>query len=145
MKASQTASSRRSTYPSGQVVFVALVVLLLVGVAASLVAASLALESRHAIDEARRVQLTALADAAVAEALAHLAQDRGFPGRQESSLGGGSYESRTRSLGSDLVEVQVVARTGGWERRVRAVVRVAPTRARVVRWERLAEPQGSQR
>lgn len=135
----RTSELRRQTRrESGQVLIVALVTALLVGVAASLVAASLALEARHAIAEGKRVRLTAIADAAVAEALAHLSVDQGFPGEPEGELGGGSYESSIHNLGPGLLEIRVVARVGGRQRRVRVVARLRHGGPRVELWQRLS-------
>ena len=138
MTAKRASSARRSGRESGQVLLVALVTMLLVGVAVSLVAASLALESRHAIEEGKRVRVTAIADAAVAEALANLAVDRGFPGRPGGALGGGTYESIVRSVGAGVLEIRVTARVGGLERLVRVEARIVPGGPRVRRWQRLS-------
>ena len=110
------------------------------GLAASLVAASLALDSRQALAEAKRIRLTAIADAGVAEALAHLSEDPGFPGEPAGEISGGTYESRIQSLSSGLMEILVTARVGGRERHVRVVARRLPGGLGVQSWERLNRP-----
>ena len=129
--------SRGRRREKGQVLIAALVTALLVGVAGSLVAASMALQTRHALDESRRVRLAALADAGVAEALAHLSRDSGFAGEPKGELSGGTYESRVQSLGGGLLEIDVTAQVGSRQRRVRVVARLRPGGPQVQLWQRL--------
>lgn len=133
----RTGGDRPKPRESGQVLIVALVVVLLVGVATSLVAASMALRTRHAIEEGTRLRLTALTDAGVAEALAHLSRDPGFAGEPGGELGGGTYESRVQGLGGGLLEIWVEARVGGRLKRVRVTARLLPDGPQVLRWQRL--------
>jgi hypothetical protein len=87
-----------------------------------------------------------VADAAVAEALAHLSGDPGFAGRPRGEISGGTYESRVRDLGSGMVEILVAAGVSGRERHVRVVARMLPGGPRVQLWERLSPSgYGSQR
>lgn len=117
----------------------ALFVLLLVSLALALVAASLDLGMRSVRHQARDLRLTALTDAALAEALAHLAGNERFEGLAEHPYGGGTVASEVVPMGTRrwrvigraswgearrAVRVEVVATAeglavGGW-RRVRA-------------------------
>ena len=64
----------------GYSLIAALIVVVLVGAAASFVAASLSLRLRITRQESIRIRLIALNDAALAEALAFLAQNVNFSG-----------------------------------------------------------------
>lgn len=100
----------------------ALFVLLLVSLAVALVAASLDSAMRGVRHELRSLKLTALSDAAVAEALAHLAQNPGFAGLGDHPYGGGFLGSRVLQVGSKRWRVEAWARHRGLVRRVRVDV-----------------------
>ena len=118
----------------------ALLALLLLSVALALVAASLQLRMRLVIRESRSLNLTALSDAALAEALARLSENPSFRGAPKHAFGGGSLESEVHPLSTVRFEVTATAGYAGKERIVEAdVVRPPGQTARVVRWKVLAE------
>lgn len=118
----------------GYAIAVALIVLVLVGSAATAVAIGLQLETRAAQQESRRIHLVALTDAAVAEALAELAQSKGFPGTPERRLGTGTISSTVRALAADRFEITATARLKGWEQRAVADVAMPGNAPAVVGW-----------
>lgn len=118
----------------------ALLALLLLSVALALVAASLQLRMRLVLRESRSLTLTALSDAALAEALARLSEDAAFRGAPGHAFGGGSLESEVRPLSKVQFEVTATAAYAGRERVVEAdVVRPPGETAFVVGWKLVAE------
>jgi type II secretory pathway pseudopilin PulG len=118
----------------GYAIAVALIVLVLVGAAATAIAVGLRLETRAAQQESRRIHLVALADAAVAEALAELAQNKGFSGAAERRLGLGTISSSVRPLDADRFEIVATARLRGWEQQVVTEVVTTASTPTVVSW-----------
>jgi hypothetical protein len=112
----------------------ALIVIFLLSIALALLAGSLQLRMR---EDAQTVILTALSDAAVAEALANLVQSPDFPGAPEHEFGQGKIATQVESLGPGLYDVVAVAKYSGRTRTVEAEVFRAPGIARVRRWRRL--------
>lgn len=112
--------ARRSE--AGHALLNALFVLLLVALALALVAQALNLALGGVRQEMRGIRLAALTDAALAEAVAHLAADSAFTGLPEHELGGGTLASEVRRLGALSWRVEATARTGGITRSVRATV-----------------------
>jgi hypothetical protein len=92
--------------------------------------------------ERRQVNLIALTDAALAEAMAGLAADPGFTGAPEHPFGNGTVGSTVAPAGSGLVTVIASARYGGWQGELVAEVEVAGPR--VVRWSRSQKPVAHQ-
>lgn len=85
--------------------------------------------------EARRIHAVAAADAALAETLARLAQDRHFRGVSPRDFGGGTIASRVEAAGVDRVQVSA---TGSWRElavRIDATVDLAGV-PRVLQWRR---------
>ncbi|MES1242408.1 MAG: hypothetical protein ABUT39_12375 [Acidobacteriota bacterium] len=118
----------------------ALLALLLLSVALALVAASLQLRMRLVLRESRSLTLTALSDAALAEALAHLSEDRSFRGSPAHAFGGGRLESEVHPFSDIQFMIRATAFYAGRERTVEAdVVRPPDQTARVVRWRLVAE------
>ena len=114
-------------------------VIFLVFIALALVFAALALRLRQAQLETQTVHLVALADAGMAEALAALAGDPAFPGRQRHELGSGSIASRVEPVSSGLFRVTAQASYAGRGRGAQAIVQLdAPGQLRVVSWQRVA-------
>jgi type II secretory pathway pseudopilin PulG len=123
---------------AGFALITALLVIFLLSIALALLAASLQLRMRLVREDAQTVILTALADAAVAEALANLAQRPDFQGSAPHDFGGGKIESRVSSRGRGLYDVVAKASYAGRTRSVEAEVLFrAPGMARVRRWRRL--------
>lgn len=117
----------------------ALMVLFLLSVALTLLAGSLQLRMRLVREDAQTVILTALSDAAVAEAVANLAQDAGYRGAPEHEFGQGTIATEvTQPHGPGLFDVVATASYAGRKRKVEAEVFRAPGAvAHVRRWRRL--------
>lgn len=109
----------------GSALLTAVLTLFLVSVALALLAASLQLRMRLVQGEVETIQLVALADAALAEALAGVHADPLFPGAQEHPLGRGTVTSQVTHLGFGRYDVVA---TGTYAGRKRSVF------AEVVRW-----------
>ena len=125
----------------GYSLMAALIVLVLVGAAASFVAASLSLRLRVTRQDSVRIRLTALSDAALAETLALLAQNINFSGSDEYDFGRGTIGSDVTTLesGSEpTVEIIAVARFGGRTKRVRVVAKLTASGPVVLSWRRLS-------
>jgi type II secretory pathway pseudopilin PulG len=122
---------------SGYALLTALLVIFLLAVALALLAASLQLRMRTTIDDAQRVTLSALSDAALAEALANLAQSASYSGSPEHDFGGGRIESQVASVSPGIFEVVATATYQGRQRVVQAEVFRAPGVARVRWWRRV--------
>ena len=121
---------------SGYALLAALVVLFLLSTALALLGTSLQLRIRLVRDDGQKVILGALSDAALAEALAKLAQSADFEGSPEHDFGGGRIASRATSLGPGSYRVVATAAFGGRKSVVEAAVLREPGRARVVSWAR---------
>ena len=124
----------------GYALLAVLLVLFLLSIALALLGASLQLRMRLVREEAKTVILGALSDAALAEALAKLAQSDSYSGSPEHELGGGRIASQVESRGAGIYKVVATATFGGRSRAVQAEVVREPGRARVRFWRRLAGP-----
>ena len=115
----------------------ALLVMLLLGGALAVLAASLQLHMKVVRDETRTIRLTALSDAAIAATLAELADRWSFPGLDERPYANGTISSEVREI--DFTHDEIVARAtyAGWERRVRVVVAQTEIGLQVSGWRRL--------
>jgi hypothetical protein len=127
----------RHVREEGYALVTALLVIFLLAVALALLAASLQLRLRTTIDDAQRVVVSALADAAVAEAAANLAQSADYPGSPEHPFGGGTIASRIEPVSSSVFRVVATAAYRGRQRVVEATVFREPGTASVRRWRRL--------
>jgi type II secretory pathway component PulK len=125
---------------AGYALVTALLVVLLVSIALALLASSLQLRMRLVRQEADVLALQALSDAALAEALARLAESSATRGVDKHPLGNGAIRSEVQFLAPGRYRVVATATLAGRERAVEAEVRRSPGRARVVRWRRLADP-----
>ncbi len=121
----------------GHAMIAALMVLVLVSIAVALLAASLNLHLRSVARENADLQLTALADAALAETLARLSQNPDFPGLTERPFGHGHFSSEVRWRGRRDRSIVVRTRYGKWTREIQAEANLSPTRLRVGGWRRL--------
>ncbi len=137
-----TARGRHRRSESGQALILALLALLLVSVASALLAGSLLLHLRAARHEAEDIRLVALADAAVAAALAELAASPASRGLTERDFGGGSIASDIDRPEPERAVVVAWAVYRGRTRRVRAEVRLTATGPRVVAWRPLPPTAG---
>lgn len=128
--------SRAHGRENGYALLVTLVVLLLLSIALSLLAAALQVRMRLVRQEAQTLKLIALSDAALAETLASLTYDPHFTGVAEQNYGGGRIASTVRPLGPNRYEVLATAFYAGKLRAVDAEAVRTPQGARVVRWGR---------
>ena len=87
----------------------ALFVLFLIAVGAALAGLALELRLGKVLRETENLQLTALADAGLAEAMAHLDADRSFAGLPRHPLGQGALESEVFPLGFRRFRIEVTA------------------------------------
>jgi type II secretory pathway pseudopilin PulG len=120
----------------GYALLAALVVLLLVSISLALLATELQIRMRLVRQEAEALQLGALSDAALAEALYGLTYDRDFPGREEHAFGPGSISSAVEPLALDRYLVRATGLYAGQRRTAEAEVVRTYRGARVVRWKR---------
>jgi type II secretory pathway pseudopilin PulG len=128
---------RRRRGEAGFGLLMALMVIFLLSIALALLAASLQLRMRLVREDAQTVVLTALADAAVAEAVANLARNPDYAGAPAHDFGHGRIGTQVSSPGPGLFDVVATATYAGRTRTVEAEVFRAPGIARVRRWRRL--------
>jgi hypothetical protein len=122
---------------AGYALLTAALVIFLLSVALGLLAGSLQLRLRLVREDAESVILSALSDAAVAEAVANLAQSADYPGSPEHAFGGGKIASRVTPASPGIFDVIATATYGSRHRTVQAEVFRAPGTARVRSWRRL--------
>jgi hypothetical protein len=116
----------------------ALLVLFLLSIALALLAGSLQLRMRLVREDAQTVILTALSDAAVAEAVANLAQNANYQGAPAHDFGHGKIATEITPIGPGLFDVVATATYASRSRTVEAEVFRAPGAvANVRRWRRL--------
>lgn len=130
-------SRRGRTGQKGHALVTALFVLLLVSLAVALVAASMDSAMRGVRHELRSLKLTALTDAAVAEAMARLADSPGFTGQPAHPFGGGTLGSEVTKTGDTTWRIQAWARHGGITRTVRVDVRQTVRGYAISGWRRV--------
>ena len=99
-----------------------MIVMVLVATAATLLAAHFGFRARLVSQEARRIHLVALTDAAVAESMAHLSDSSSFGGVPQREFGGGTIASEIESLPQNRRAILTTAKYRGWTRRVRVQV-----------------------
>lgn len=128
---------RRRRSERGYALLTALVILLLVSISLALLAAALQVRMRLIRQEAEILQLGALADAALAEALYNLTYDQDFSGKDEHDFGRGQIASEVERITAERYRVRARAIYAGNERTVEAEVVRTYQGARVVRWKRL--------
>jgi type II secretory pathway component PulK len=127
---------RRSRSERGYALLTALVILLLVSISLALLAAALQVRMRLIRQEAEILQLGALSDAALAEALYNLTYDQNFSGKDEHDFGSGKIASEVERITAERYRVRATAIYAGNERTVEAEVVRTYRGARVVRWRR---------
>ena len=116
---------------------VALMVLFLLSIALALLAGSLQIRMRLVREDAETVILSALSDAAVAEAVANLAQNPAYPGAGAHDFGHGKIATVVTQLGPGVFDVVATATYATRTRSVEAEVFRAPgVVAHVRRWRR---------
>ncbi len=123
---------------SGYALLTALLVIFLLSIALSLLAASLQLRMRIVREDAETVILSGLSDAAVAEAVANLAASAYYSGSPEHTFGDGKIASTVEPESPGLFNVVATATYAGRKRAVQVEIFRAPGVAHVRRWRRLA-------
>ncbi len=113
---------------------VAMIVILIVASAAALISTFYRIQTRSSLQQSRQIRLVALNDAAVAEALARLAESDGFRGEAPREFGDGEISSEVRSLGDDRREILATATYRGWTRRTRVEVTMVVGGPRIDTW-----------
>lgn len=127
---------RRRRSERGYALLTALVILLLVSISLALLAAALQVRMRLIRQEAEILQLGALSDAALAEALYNLTYDQDFSGKDEHDFGSGKIASEVERITTERYRVRARAIYAGTERTVEAEVLRTYQGARVVKWRR---------
>jgi type II secretory pathway pseudopilin PulG len=133
---------RRNPQEQGAALLVALVVLLLVSISLAILATALQIRMRLVRQEAEALQLGALSDAALAEALYNLTYDADWEGKDEHPFGPGGIASEVEKLGPDHYRVLATGIYAGQRRTVEAEVVRTFRGARVVRWKRKGGSNG---
>jgi hypothetical protein len=136
-EADRNAARRRDRRPGerGAALLLVLFVLVVAWSATLVAAASLADDLRSARADHRRLRLTVLTDAALAEALAELAGDPYATGLPWHPFAGGEIACRIGDIDDLERTVTASARIGGVERTVIAQVVLAPWGPAVAGWQ----------
>ncbi|MEJ2085388.1 MAG: hypothetical protein P8Y44_06885 [Acidobacteriota bacterium] len=119
---------------SGHALLVAMIVVLIVASAAALIFSHYTLQTRISLQQSRQVRLIALNDAALAEALAHLAENEGFRGKGPHEFAGGEISSVVRSLGDGRRQIEATSAYLGWTRHTRLEITMVAGGPRVDSW-----------
>jgi hypothetical protein len=122
---------------------IALLAIFLVALALALLSMSLLVRMRAVREESQGIVLSALSDAALAEALAHLAADSSATGVAEHPLGSGRIGSQIFDLGGSSYRIVATARLGVRVRAVAAQAVRTPSLVRVTSWKVLPRARGS--
>lgn len=135
-----TARGKRSlgwSDEGGAALLVVLFVLVVAWTATLLVSVALSSDLRAERTDQRRLRLTVLSDAALAEALAALADDPYALGEPWHSFGGGEIGSSIGDVDGSWRTVTAAARLGGVERTIVARIVLRPWGPAVAGWEAL--------
>lgn len=130
---------RRARREQGYALLITLVVIFLLSIALGLLGAALQLRLGLVRRESQAVRHQALSDAALAEAVAHLAHSASFRGVGPHPFGGGTISSEVAPAGWNLYEIEAIATFAGRRRVVRADVVRSDETTRVVRWRPVSE------
>ena len=131
---------------AGVALAITLLVLFVVSLALAVLSLSLLVRLRVVRDESQGIVLTALADAALAEAVANLAVNHDFTGLADHPFGGGSIASEVFAVTATQFRVRATARLGVRVRAVEAQVSCgdsATHAAQVTSWRVLPRARGS--
>lgn len=121
----------------GAALLIVLVVLVVAWTAALLVSVALSADLRSGRADQRRLRLMVLADSALAEALAALADDPYALGEPWHRFGGGEIGSSIEDVDGSWRTVTAAARIGGVERTIVARIVLRPWGPAVASWEAL--------
>lgn len=122
---------------TGHALLVAMIIVLLVASAATMVAAQFGYRAQLISQESRRIHLVAMTDATIAESLANLSQSSSYAGVPEREFGGGTIGSEITSLPDSRRQILATASYRGWERRALARVRIESGGLVVEAWSAL--------
>jgi hypothetical protein len=125
---------RSGSHERGQALLLVALVLLLVMLGIGLVDGALVARLRATRDESLRVEIEALADAAMAEALANLAAATDYAGAPPHGFARGLISSRIVALAGSRYEVTASAALAGRTRSLRAEVDLPWGRPIVLSW-----------
>ncbi len=125
---------------NGSSMLLAMAALLVVTMAVLLVAQLIQNRVAGVRLEERQVVTGSLADAALAETLARLDDDRFFRGLAPQDLGGGQIESSVSILHNDRRRVVATGRVNDWRMSLTAEVDMRLGRPRVLRWSYQSGP-----
>lgn len=123
---------------TGHALLVAMIILLLVASAVTMVAAHFGFRARLMSQEARRIHLIALTDAAIAESLANLNQSGSYAGVPEREFGGGTIGSEITSLPDSRRQILATAQYRGWRRLAQVRVEIQTAGPVVETWSSLS-------
>lgn len=124
---------------AGSGLVIAIAALALVASAIAVVSGLLASRrTSHRLVE-RDIRVEALTDAAFAEALARLADDRDFRGFGPRTFGGGTIEVRVDRERAPVLAIEAVGRWSEWQGLLAAEVLISGTQPRIVQWRRDVE------
>ena len=129
-----TRCTRGADSERGVALVLALFMIVLVTLSLLLVAGHLQTRVDGFQMERRNVRLAALADAALAETLARLDEDRTFPGVEERQFGGGRIASTVVDYSGGGLTVTATGRLPGWRASIRAQVFIDRNGPRVLSW-----------
>ncbi|MCP4897051.1 MAG: hypothetical protein GY906_08755 [bacterium] len=118
----------------GSALVLALMAAALVAMAVLLTASYQQIHSNAHTHEMRNIELTALADAALAEAMAKLAEDPKFDGAPRHVFGAGEIGSSISQLPDNWIRIRAVAVMGNWRATITADAKVSLSGASLVRW-----------
>jgi hypothetical protein len=122
---------------------ITLLVLFVVSLALATLSLSLLVRLRAVREESQGIVLSALSDAAVAEAVANLAADSGFTGLAEHPFGSGRIASQVFAISSTQFRVVATARLGVRVRAVETQVSRSGSATQVTSWRVLPRSRGS--
>jgi hypothetical protein len=114
-----------------------MIVMVLVAAAVTMLATHHGLRARLISQEARRIHLVALTDAAVAESMAKLSERADFAGVPQREFGGGTIASEIESLPHDRRAILATASYRGWTRKIRVQVNLEKSTLEVESWSAL--------
>jgi len=114
-----------------------MIIMVLVASAVTLLATHYGFRARLASQEARRIHLVALTDAAIAESLAKLSVSAGFGGVSQREFGGGTFASEIESIPPHRRVIVASASYRGWTRQIRVQVRLHMGSIEVESWSTL--------
>lgn len=111
-----------------------MIVMVLVASAITLLATHFGFRARLVSQEARRIHLVALTDAAIAESLANLSESAGFAGVSRRDFGGGTLASEIESIPPNRRVIVATSSYRGWTRQVRVQVKLHTGSIEVESW-----------